>query len=146
MLASHSFSTYQQAFFDQVHRDSSPSSADRPTLFRVLHRKALRRRSPKCSANDTHLYFADMPVLNSTSDHTKAVPVTEPDPETFEMDDSTLIANEADPETQQPATKGMLAGVARHTLGLILLLCVVFLWTLSNFLGSVCIADSGRAV
>ena len=31
-----------------------------------------------------------------------------------------------------------LAGVARHTLGLILLLCVVFLWTMCNFLGSVC--------
>jgi hypothetical protein len=28
-------------------------------------------------------------------------------------------------------------GVARHTLGLILLLFVVFLWTASNFLGSV---------
>jgi hypothetical protein len=32
---------------------------------------------------------------------------------------------------------GRLAGVARHTLGIILLLCVVFLWTLCNFLGSV---------
>jgi hypothetical protein len=31
-----------------------------------------------------------------------------------------------------------LGGVARHTLGLILLLCVVFLWTMCNFLGSVC--------
>jgi len=30
-----------------------------------------------------------------------------------------------------------LQGVARHTLGLCLLLVVVFLWTLSNFLGSV---------
>lgn len=33
---------------------------------------------------------------------------------------------------------GLAKGMARHTLGLILLLCVVFLWTLSNFLGSVC--------
>ena len=32
---------------------------------------------------------------------------------------------------------GRLAGVARHTMGLILLLCVVFLWTTGNFLGSV---------
>lgn len=34
---------------------------------------------------------------------------------------------------------GRLAGVARHTLGLILLLCVVLLWTTCNFLGSVCL-------
>ena len=34
--------------------------------------------------------------------------------------------------------QGRLAGVARHTLGLILLLCVVFFWTMCNFLGSVC--------
>ena len=33
---------------------------------------------------------------------------------------------------------GLAKGMARHTLGLLLLLCVVFLWTLSNFLGSVC--------
>ncbi len=33
---------------------------------------------------------------------------------------------------------GLVKGMARHTLGLLLLLCVVFLWTLSNFLGSVC--------
>ena len=32
---------------------------------------------------------------------------------------------------------GPVKGLARHTLGLLLLLCVVFLWTLSNFLGSV---------
>lgn len=33
--------------------------------------------------------------------------------------------------------KPELAGLARHTLGLLLLLLVVFLWTASNFLGSV---------
>ena len=33
-------------------------------------------------------------------------------------------------------------GFAKHTLGLILLLCVVFLWTLSNFLGSVSFAHA----
>lgn len=85
-----------------------------------------------------------MSVLNSAGNPTKAATVIGPDPETFEMDDSTLIANEEDTPTQQPAAKGMLAGVARHTVGLILLLCVVFLWTLSNFLGSVCTADSSR--
>ena len=36
---------------------------------------------------------------------------------------------------------GLVKGMARHTLGLILLLCVVFLWTLSNFLGSSIFAD-----
>ena len=35
-----------------------------------------------------------------------------------------------------------LAGLARHTLGLMLLLVVVFLWTGSNFMGSVSIACS----
>ncbi|KAK4946713.1 hypothetical protein LTR10_014215 [Elasticomyces elasticus] len=39
------------------------------------------------------------------------------------------------PTTPRPA------GLARHTLGLILLLCVVFLWTMSNFLGSSLFAD-----
>lgn len=34
------------------------------------------------------------------------------------------------------AMRGM--GIARHTLGLLLLLIVVLLWTTSNFLGSVC--------
>jgi hypothetical protein len=38
-------------------------------------------------------------------------------------------------------TRKMVGGVARHTLGLILLLFVVFLWTPSNFLGSVCISS-----
>lgn len=31
----------------------------------------------------------------------------------------------------------LIGGLARHTLGLVLLLFVVFLWTTSNFLGSV---------
>lgn len=35
-----------------------------------------------------------------------------------------------------------IAGVARHTLGLLLLLVVVFLWTASNFLGSVTLTHS----
>lgn len=39
-------------------------------------------------------------------------------------------------EHQTKPTSGV-GGLARHTLGLILLLFVVFLWTTSNFLGSV---------
>ncbi|ERF76482.1 hypothetical protein EPUS_06144 [Endocarpon pusillum Z07020] len=38
-----------------------------------------------------------------------------------------------------------VGGVARHTLGLILLLVVVFLWTASNFLGSTVFADKTYA-
>lgn len=30
-------------------------------------------------------------------------------------------------------------GMGRHTMGIILLMCVVFLWTASNFLASVCL-------
>lgn len=78
-----------------------------------------------------------MSVLNTTaSSHNPAV-IDESHPDTFEMDD-TLVGNEED-ISRQPQKKGLLDGVARHTLGLILLLCVVFLWTLSNFLGSVCL-------
>lgn len=36
-----------------------------------------------------------------------------------------------------PSYRPEIGGLAKHTLGLILLLCVVFLWTLGNFLGSV---------
>ncbi|KAJ2965392.1 hypothetical protein NQ176_g10641 [Zarea fungicola] len=46
------------------------------------------------------------------------------------------------PVHQQASTRSFLAnfglaGYARRTLGICLLLCVVFLWTLSNFLASV---------
>ena len=41
------------------------------------------------------------------------------------------------PSTNSAVEGGMAKGMAKHTLGLCLLLCVVFLWTLSNFLGSV---------
>ena len=43
----------------------------------------------------------------------------------------------------KPSAK--IGGVARHTFGLILLLMVVFLWTLSNFLGSTIFADNSFA-
>ena len=89
-------------------------------------------------ANDSYFQSTDMPVLSSTSSAVQAAPVDHRNPESYEMDESTLIASEEDALPRAPAPKRMLAGVARHTLGLILLLCVVFLWTLSSFLGSVC--------
>jgi hypothetical protein len=47
---------------------------------------------------------------------------------------ATMNASE---ENVPAAMRGI--GLARHTLGLLLLLVVVFLWTTSNFLGSVCV-------
>ncbi|KAL9618430.1 MAG: hypothetical protein Q9160_006871 [Pyrenula sp. 1 TL-2023] len=45
-----------------------------------------------------------------------------------------------------PSSSGsQTSGLARNTLGLILLLCVVFLWTLSNFLGSTILSDNTYA-
>lgn len=76
----------------------------------------------------------DMSVLDTTSSQIPAA-IDESHPDTFEMDD-TLVGHDEDVQPQS-RKRGMLDGVARHTLGLILLLCVVFLWTLSNFLGSV---------
>jgi solute carrier family 35 protein F5 len=61
------------------------------------------------------------------------------------MDDSGMTRNSSRQrllaEGDEANARRGLAGVAKHTLGLILLLCVVFLWTLSNFLGSVRITD-----
>ena len=61
----------------------------------------------------------------------------------IEMDDTSVsrtssIQRPSD-EAEETPKRTAFAGVARHTLGLILLLCVVFTWTLSNFLGSVCV-------
>lgn len=65
----------------------------------------------------------------------------------YEMDDnaqsqptgagagSTAQTSPSDHDNVPKAMRGL--GIARHTLGLILLLLVVFLWTTSNFLGSV---------
>ena len=81
------------------------------------------------------------------------------------MDESTLLDNENDegtaiPKSTSPSTRRTkpasfkstkssirtpFKGMARHTLGLLLLLCVVFLWTLSNFLGSSIFADNSYA-
>lgn len=52
------------------------------------------------------------------------------------------------PETvmaKPPSVKANVGGMARHTLGLLLLLAVVFLWTASNFLGSSIFADNTYA-
>ena len=60
----------------------------------------------------------------------------------LEMDDhGTLLRNPSRQrllqQSQAEPDGRKLAGVAKHTLGLILLLCVVLLWTMCNFLGSV---------
>lgn len=59
----------------------------------------------------------------------------------FEMDDTSISHTSSTQrfpnESSSPPRQTGVAGLARHTLGLILLLCVVFLWTTSNFLGSV---------
>lgn len=108
-----------------------------------LLRTLLRHENLECS-DDTHPRSADMPVLtNSKTPNTGATTRTSVDDaesQSFEMDDSTLLGNDQEAE-QRPAesrkSKSITSGLARHTLGLILLLCVVFLWTTSNFLGSV---------
>ncbi|KAH8705080.1 hypothetical protein BGW36DRAFT_366771 [Talaromyces proteolyticus] len=48
------------------------------------------------------------------------------------------VGSVSDDERVQTANK---MGLARHTLGIILLSCVVFLWTASNFLASTILAD-----
>ncbi|KAK5060065.1 hypothetical protein LTR84_009949 [Exophiala bonariae] len=71
----------------------------------------------------------------------------------FEMDDTSIshtssiqrLASNNDNEDPIPSKKSGVKGVARHTLGLLLLLCVVFLWTTSNFLGSSIFADKSYA-
>ncbi|KKY27924.1 putative integral membrane protein [Phaeomoniella chlamydospora] len=45
-------------------------------------------------------------------------------------------------DIQHGEISSVVGGVAKHTLGLLLLLLVVFLWTLSNFLGSTIFADN----
>ncbi|KIW12000.1 hypothetical protein PV08_09274 [Exophiala spinifera] len=56
-----------------------------------------------------------------------------------------LDADESPYDTNPGARRAGMAGLARHTLGLMLLLLVVFLWTLSNFLGSIfCIEDTNE--
>lgn len=51
--------------------------------------------------------------------------------------ESATLTSSAMPTGESKVEAGLAKGMARHTLGMILLLCVVFLWTLSNFLGSV---------
>lgn len=47
--------------------------------------------------------------------------------------------------SRPPTERVKVGGMARHTLGLLLLLAVVFLWTASNFLGSSIFADNTYA-
>lgn len=56
-----------------------------------------------------------------------------------------LLGGELPGEAPKMTEKSVVKGMARHTLGLLLLLAVVFLWTASNFLGSVG-ADLRRVV
>lgn len=59
----------------------------------------------------------------------------------FEMDDTSISHTSSTQRfahgSPHPPQKTPVAGLARHTLGMLLLLFVVFLWTTSNFLGSV---------
>ncbi|KEF53100.1 uncharacterized protein A1O9_11008 [Exophiala aquamarina CBS 119918] len=67
----------------------------------------------------------------------------------FEMDDTSISHTSSTQrfphEPSRPPRKTGAAGLARHTLGLLLLLVVVFLWTASNFLGSSIFADKSYA-
>ncbi|KIW98045.1 uncharacterized protein Z519_01629 [Cladophialophora bantiana CBS 173.52] len=70
------------------------------------------------------------------------------DEEHIEMEDNGISRNSSRQRLLRPraqVARGRLAGLASHTLGLILLLCVVFLWTMSNFLGSSIFADNTYA-
>ncbi len=81
-----------------------------------------------------------------SSDDTDLPPLS---PGTYEMDNGpgeeivarsgsgSLLTGTRVPMSESNTANGPEKGIARHTLGLLLLLCVVFLWTLSNFLGSV---------
>ncbi|KIW85980.1 hypothetical protein Z517_01374 [Fonsecaea pedrosoi CBS 271.37] len=68
--------------------------------------------------------------------------------EPIEMEDNGISGNSSRQRLLQPRARdarGRLTGLASHTLGLILLLVVVFLWTMSNFLGSSIFADNTYA-
>jgi hypothetical protein len=63
---------------------------------------------------------------------------------TFEMDHSIVSSRQTQRSAFDADSVTSPPSIARHTFGLILLLCVVFLWTLCNFLGSVsCRKDRG---
>jgi hypothetical protein len=95
--------------------------------------------------------MADLPDRrdehNTNPTDSSSLPLASPG--TYEMDDGTgeaMMARSGSrpslPGTRAPmgetkVAAGPAKGIAKHTFGLMLLLCVVFLWTLSNFLGSV---------
>lgn len=47
------------------------------------------------------------------------------------------LLDEHDRAVDPRSKDGRKMGMGRHTMGIILLMCVVFLWTASNFLASV---------
>ena len=55
----------------------------------------------------------------------------------FDVDDPLTSRSSSRHANLSVEARKVIGGVARHTLGLLLLLLVVFLWTLQNFLGSV---------
>ena len=61
------------------------------------------------------------------------------------MEGSQLLDLNRSSASRPKHEQAKIRGVARHTLGLILLLLVVFLWTASNFLGSTIFADNSFA-
>lgn len=72
--------------------------------------------------------------------HTRHKNDTDED-EIYEMHDSRVSSTLAPHDESAPVAASVSNKIARHTLGLLLLLCVVFLWTASNFLGSSIFAD-----
>ena len=93
----------------------------------------------------TRRYFSMPDVLDMRPDPNNASGSVEEGH--YEMDDSNTealpqsglrsAASTTMPVGKSEVERGPVKGIAKHTLGLLLLLCVVFLWTLSNFLGSV---------
>lgn len=80
-----------------------------------------------------------MPPAQSTQDApTESIDLSD----SIEMDDTLLNDDPVEPSSKD---QSRATGVARHTLGLLLLLLVVFLWTGSNFLGSSIFADNSYA-
>ena len=57
-----------------------------------------------------------------------------------------LLGDTSEIEAPKMTETSVVKGMARHTLGLLLLLAVVFLWTASSFLGSVGSLTSRKVV
>ena len=74
-----------------------------------------------------------------------AVSAQQTDTNTGQMEGSQLLDLSRPNSNVSQHAASKVRGVARHTLGLLLLLLVVFLWTASNFLGSTIFADNSFA-